>query len=163
MAKILWRGTAKSIVLTWALLAIFTTVFGVIVISNTYASAGERLVGAQWFIPIGIMVLGLVVSMWSSRATVEVDDDEMRVKFGPGWPVRHFPWGIVATVEVVHVRPWDYGGWGYKVVLRKRTHAMVLRAGEGLRVSFVDGKVFVITIDGARQGLEIIRRILELK
>lgn len=163
MAKVLWRGSARSILLSWGLLGIFALTFGIIVLSNVYAAQGEKIEGPLWIAPISVLVIGAAVSLWSSGVTVEVDADEMRVKFGPGWPVRHFPWAGVATVEYCTVRPMEYGGWGYKVVLRKRTHAMVLRAGEGLRVSFIDGRVFVVTVDGARQGLEIIRRILELK
>ena len=163
MSKILWRGSARSIVLSWGLLAIFAVTFGIIVISNIYAAQGEKIEGALWIAPISVLVIGAAISMWSSGVIVEVDEDEMRVKFGPGWPMRRFPWATIASVEYIDVRPWQFGGWGYKVVLRKRTQAYVLRAGDGLRVSFIDGRVFVVTVDGARRGLEVIRGILRLK
>lgn len=160
MAKVLWRGTATSIVLSWLLLSIFVITFGVIVLGNRYASPDEKLTGLAWIGPISVIVIGLLTSLFSSRVAVEVDEDELRVRFGFGWPVRHIHWSHVETVECVDVRPWQWGGWGYRVNLGKRSSAVVLRAGEGLRLTLTNRRTFVVTVDGAKRGLEVIRGIL---
>lgn len=160
MSKVLWRGTASSILLSWAMVAIFTLVFGVIILANIYASPDEKITGAAWLAPITVFVVGAAVSLFSSRVTVDVDAAEMRVRFGFGWPVRHIRWGAVEKVECIDVRPWQWGGWGYKVNVRKRSSAVVLRAGDGLKVTLANGRILVVTVDGAKRGLEVIREIL---
>lgn len=160
MAKLRWRGTASSIVLSWVLIAVFVFTFGAIIVANIYASPDEKIAGAAWLAPLAVLVIGLVVASLSSRVAVEVDDDEMRVRFGFGWPVRRIQWAMVEKVEYVDVRPWQWGGWGYKVNFAKRSSAVVLRAGEGLQVTFANGRVFIVTVDGAKRGLEAIRTIL---
>lgn len=163
MARLQWRGTATSIVLSWVLLAIFTATFGAIVLANVYANPDEKITGAAWLGPIAVMVIGLTTALFSSRVAVEVDDDEFRLCFGFGWPVRHIAWAQVEQVEAIDVRPWQWGGWGYKVNLGKRSSAMVLRAGEGLKLTLANGRVLVVTVDGAKRGLEVIRAILATK
>lgn len=160
MAKVHWRGTASSIVLSWVLICVFVLAFGAIIVGNVYASPDEKLSGAAWLAPLLVLVIGLVVATLSSRIAVEVDDDEMRVGFGFGWPVRRIQWAMVEKVEYVDVRPWQWGGWGYKVNLAKRSSAVVLRAGEGLQVTLSNGRTFIVTVDGAKRGLEAIRTIL---
>lgn len=160
MAKARWRGTASSIVLSWVLLSVFVFAFGATTVANIYASPDEKITGAAWLAPLAILVIGVVVALLSSRIAVEVDDDEMRVRFGFGWPVRRIQWAMVEKVEYVDVRPWQWGGWGYKVNLVKRSSAVVLRAGEGLKVTFSNGRTFIVTVDGAKRGLETIRAIL---
>lgn len=163
MAQLKWRGTARSLVLSWVLIAVFVFSFGAIIVANAYAHPGEKLTGAAWLAPGATMVIGLLVSVFSSRVAVEVDDDEMRVRFGFGWPVRHVRWSMVEQVECVDVRPWQWGGWGYRMNLAKRSSAVVLRAGEGLKVTFASGRVLVVTVDGAKRGLDVIRGILATK
>ena len=164
MAKPLWRGTASSFVLRWVLLAIFAATMVFIALVNAFTSdPAEQLHGAEWIAPISVMLVGVVVALWSSRVAVEVDDAEMRVIFGAGWPVRHIRWDRVRTVDVLDVRPMQWGGWGYRVNSLKRSSAMVLRAGEGLRVTFDNERVFVVTVDRAKQGLEVIRKVLATK
>lgn len=160
MPKVQWRGTATSIVLSWVLLAIFAFTFGAIVLANAYANPDEKITGVAWLGPITVMVVGLTAALFSSRVAVEVDDDEFRVRFGFGWPVRHINWAQVQQVEAIDVRPWQWGGWGYKVNFAKRSSAMVLRAGEGLKLTLANGRVLVVTVDGAKRGLEVIRGIL---
>ena len=160
MAKVRWRGTASSIVLSWVLISVFVFAFGAIIVANIYARPEEKISGVAWLAPLAVLVLGLVISALSARVAVEVDDNEMRVRFGFGWPTRHIPWASVEKVEWVEVRPWQWGGWGYKVSLLKRSSAIVLRAGEGLKVTLANGRILVVTVDGAKHGLEAMRSIL---
>ena len=64
-----------------------------------------------------------------------------------------------------HEKRWGIrkGGWGYRWVPWRRGSAAVMRAGSGFRFDFANGKVFVVTVDDADAGLEIIRGVLATK
>lgn len=161
MAKVLWRSRAGSAMLMWFMIATFTVTLGGIVIANAYVSdTTEKLGTGGWLTLLLSLGFALIVSVWSTRASIEVDVEEFRVRFGLGWPVRRIVWANVEKVEYVDVRPMEWGGWGYKVNLAKHSSAVVVRAGEGLKLTLANGRVFVVTVDGAKKGLEIIRGIL---
>lgn len=81
-----------------------------------------------------------------------------RVRIGPagllvrsrvGWPKVEIPARDVASVRTVDVHPFgEFGGWGFRYGLDGRT-GVVLRRGEGIEVTRVDGRRFVVTIDDA--------------
>lgn len=161
MTKVLWRGTASSILLSWLLVAIFTSGFGLIVVTNAFTvDPSQRITGAAWLGPVAALIIGLAAALVSSRASLEVSTDGVRVRLGLGIPGRRFGWSGVVSVECIDVRPTQWGGWGYRWLPYKHARAVILRAGEGLRFTFADDRVFVITVDDAKRGLEIIRRIL---
>jgi hypothetical protein len=160
MPKVLWRGTASSMVLSWVIIAAEVFALGAVVMADAYGNPGEKLSVAGWVTVVIALSVGLVISLLSSRIAVEADDQELRVRFGFGWPVHRIPWATVEKVECIDVRPWQWGGWGYKMNLAKRSSAVILRAGEGLKVTLGNGRVFVVTVDGAKRGLEAIREIL---
>jgi hypothetical protein len=159
-AKFLWRGTARSLVLSWVLIAIFVMLFGLVVIAD--AATGDhssKLSGTGWIAPVGVLVLGVLIAWWSSRVAVEFDAQELRVRFGPGWPMRRIPWSRVISVEYLYVHPLQWGGWGYNLLPRRRTQAIVLRAGDGLRLELSNGRALVITVDQAKRALDAIRKL----
>ena len=158
--KLLWRGSARSQVLAWLLLAIFVLIFGGMVVSNAFTShSGKKLAGTGWLGPVLVLVLGVIAAIWSSRLAVEIDSTELRVRFGPGWPVRRIPWSRVISVEYLNVHPLQWGGWGYRVLPLRRAQAVVLRAGDGLRLELSNGGTFVLTVDHAKQALDVIRKL----
>lgn len=162
--KPLWRGRAHSLVLTWGIGSVFVAVFALIVLVNAFErDHAKRITGGAWVRPIGILVIAYVISMWIAHASLEVADDAMRVRFGAGWPTRVIPWERVKSVEYVYVRPMQWGGWGYRVRPARKATALVLRAGDGLQVTFANDHVFVITVDDAKRGLDVIRKVLERK
>ena len=161
MAKVLWRGTVGSILLSWTIIAIFTFAFGAMVLANAYGSdPSVKISGGEWLAPLSVFAIGFIVSLAWSRASVEVDADEVRVRLGLGFTVRRFAWSRVASVECIDVRPMRWGGWGFRWIPTKHTHVLVLRAGEGLKFTLENGRVFIVTVDGAKRGLDVIRGIL---
>ena len=111
-------------------------------------------------LPVGLILIAAVLF---TRLTVEVDDDEVRIVYGYGWPIQHIRWDRVAAVQTIQVRPTEWGGWGYRWVPWKKGTAAVMRAGSGFRFDFPNGKVFVVTVDDADAGLEVIRGVLATK
>lgn len=164
MAKpVLWRGTAESVVLRSLVLLMIAVVTAIIVFANRFAAPDERLYGLDWAIPGVALAFAAIAAILFTRLTVEVDDDELRIVYGYGWPTQHISWDRVAAVQTLQVRPAEWGGWGYRWVPWKKGTAAVMRAGSGFRFDFASGKVFVVTVDDTDAGLEVIRGVLAAK
>jgi hypothetical protein len=160
--EILWQGTLKSPLLRWGVNAIMGVILMLILIANSFAEADERIVGWDWFGVCAPLVIAGLASSGLSKLRVEIRRDACEIFFGDlGWPRQKILWKNVANVQVIDVRPTEWGGWGYRWVPWKRAWAAVLRAGEGLRFEFGSGRVFVVTIDDADTALAAIRRVLD--
>ena len=160
MAKVLWHGTCRALLLPWLMTALMAVLLAVIAITNKYAAPDEQLHGWAWTAPaLTILVSTLLVHLFS-RLTVDVTEEALVVRYGWGWPAQRFIWERVASVERIQVRPTEWGGWGYRMSARRRATAAVMRAGEGLKITFANDRVFVVTVDGAGRALEVIRGIL---
>ena len=163
MKSVLWRGRAESAILRSIVLLVIAFVVAAVVFGNRYADPSEQLRGWAWLafaVPIG---LALIAALLFTRLSVEIDDDEVRIVYGYGWPVQRITWDRVASVQTIHVRPTEWGGWGYRWVPWRKGTAAVMRAGSGFRFDFANGKVFVVTVDDAEGGLEVIRGVLAKK
>lgn len=88
-----------------------------------------------------------------------------RVRIGPGgilvrslagWPKVEISAGEITSARDVTVTPFaDFGGWGLRHGLDGR-YGVVLRAGEALEVTRVDGRRFVVTIDDAETAAAVL-------
>ena len=163
MSTVLWRGRAESALLRGVVAVLMSVITAVVVFTNPSARPEKQIQGMGWLYFVGIMLLSFVAVMVFTRLNVEVLDDEVRITYGWGWPVQHIRWDKVSSVQVINVRPTEWGGWGYRWVPWKRGTAAVMRAGSGFRFDFANGKVFVVTVDDAEAGLEVIRGVLGSK
>ncbi|MDT0156591.1 hypothetical protein Q9R19_03015 [Microbacterium sp. ARD32] len=138
-----WFGTATMarsgvivLIAALALLAL-TTVF--------FLALGED---GSWMLLIVTIVLALTIgAMLVFR--VRVNADGLRVRSLLGWPDTRIPLDRIDRVETVQLDPFrEFGGWGWRLALDGR-RGVVLRAGAALQVTQTDGRVFVVTVDGA--------------
>ena len=100
------------------------------------------------WISIALLLPGIAVITFS-RIRVTADQSGLTVRYGfLGWPRTSVPLRRIATARAIDVHPTEWGGWGYRgnLTLMNRA-AVVLRAGPGIRLDLLDGKVFVVTID----------------
>jgi hypothetical protein len=135
--RALWIGWARS---RWGLpLALAGAVGGAVAAAGYVAVAG---------LP-GLVLVAVGVTFTSLRLTVGAHG--VAIALGPlRWPVLRIPLDAVARAEPVTVRPMAVGGWGYRGGLRLFGRAaLVLRAGEGVRLTCRDGRVLVVTVDDA--------------
>ncbi|BDZ38957.1 DUF1648 domain-containing protein [Microbacterium suwonense] len=138
-----WFGTATMarsgvIVLISALtLLAAMTVF--------FLAAGED---GSWILLIVTAVMAVLIgTMVVFR--VRVNGEGLRVRSLLGWPNSRIPLDRIEKVETVQLDPFrEFGGWGWRLALDGR-RGVVLRAGEALQVTRTDGRVFVVTVDGA--------------
>ncbi|MFF5499138.1 hypothetical protein [Streptomyces aquilus] len=110
---------------------------------------------------VGCIAAGLLVlfgTLAFVHVALKVDEESLEVRCGHiGLPRRRIPLSSVAGAEVdPHVTPRHWGGWGYRWRPEKGT-AVVVRRGEGVRLSLWDGHTFTITVDDAEAAVQIIR------
>ncbi|EQD40866.1 lipoprotein, partial [mine drainage metagenome] len=113
---------------------------------------------------IGIVALVVVaVSMGVSTIKVVVDANGLKVYYGPfGWPSSRISLARISQASAVDVRPMAWGGWGYRGSMRMlRRAAVVLRRGEGIRLDLADGKIFVVTVDDAETGAQLLNDLVK--
>lgn len=105
--------------------------------------AGES--GVVW----GGLLLASTVTVGLSRVEVVVGAGGLRAALGPfGWPVVRLTREQISHAEAIEVVPAQWGGWGYRGSLRLFGRAaIVLRGGPGLKVSTVDERILVVTVE----------------
>lgn len=88
-----------------------------------------------FFVWLGITAMEgfLVVFLLRAPFTWTVDHEGIRLKFGI-WRNRRFAWSDLKRLEVVHVEPWDAGGYGVKLGPHGWTYAFF--EGTGVRLDF---------------------------
>lgn len=100
-----------------------------------------------------------------SELEASVTERGLTLALGPfGLPRRVVPLAQIATADRVDVDPWRYGGWGYRKLPRRRGGtAIVLRAGEGLRLTLTDGRELVVTVPDASTAAALLRDLRDLR
>ena len=138
--RLVWVGRLHSI---WP-----TVVGGVI---GTMGGVVAVLVGGA--AGIGLIVAGSCVTLLTS-VHVTADRHGLTVVDGPfEWPRTRIALTQTGSTEAIDVRPMQHGGWGYRGSLHLFPRAaVVVRAGQGIRLDLVDGKRFVVTVDDAENG-----------
>ena len=133
-----WHSTASA---RWPMMVgVLAGAVGLVVLASSAVLAGS--IG----IVIGVAIL-VVAAATLAFATIRVDVDRrgVTVAYGwLGWPTSHVAIDKITGADAIVVDPRDHGGWGYRGSRRllKRA-AIVIRRGEGLRLSLVDGTEFV--------------------
>jgi hypothetical protein len=122
------------------------------VVVGAALGAGAILAGgpAGWVLASAALVaVAAIATLSELEATV--DERGLTIALGPfGLPRRRVPLSQIAGAEQIDVDPWRWGGWGYrKVPRRPGATAIVMRAGEGLRLVLRDGRELVVTVPDA--------------
>ena len=117
---------------------------------------------ATWLVPgnvrfvVGglLALVALLLSMFG-QCRVIVGPQGMRVRLGWfGWPSLRVPVKDIADVTVETINPMAYGGWGLRSV--PGATAIVMRAGEGIRVERTNGRALVVSVDDAAVGAGVL-------
>lgn len=103
-------------------------------------------------------LVGLACLAFSS-ARVHIDERGVRTALGPlRWPVRKIRLEHVDSARAETRNAWEVGGWGYR--MRPGTTAVMLRSGECLVLRLVSGREFVLSVDHAQRGAELLNALL---
>lgn len=135
-----WVGTCS---VTWPLFLLggFATVF---------------LFLADWFkwLAIAFVVLALLFS----RVYVTVNDDGLQVRLGGRVRARTISLVRIKRARSIDVEPAAWGGWGWRVT--SGASAIVLRRGDGIEVTFHNGRRFAVTVDDAATGAALLNGLV---
>lgn len=130
------------------------------------AGVGVALLGVAalgaWLMPgpgriifTGTVTLAAVLMTMFGQCRVVIGPHGMTIRLGwLGWPRLHVPVAQIAEVTVEDIDPMSYGGWGLR-----RVHgatAVVIRAGQGIRVERSDGPALVVSVDDAVTGAGVL-------
>lgn len=109
-----------------------------------------------WLLGVTVLSGAACLSLASIRVTA--DAGGLDVKYGVlPWPSTSIAVDRIESASVIDVRPMEWGGWGYRGTLTlMRQAAVVLRAGPGIRVDLIDGRVFVVTVDDPEVGAALL-------
>lgn len=121
-----------------------------------YSFRADNVEGLGWF-GTSMVVLCAGAALLFSSLTVEVDDEEVRFYFGPGFWTRHIPLRDITRVEEVRNSP--LAGWGIRYTVHgwlynvSGLHAVELDVeGQGsIRVGTDEPQRLKAAIDEARQ------------
>lgn len=136
---VVWTGGASGRVGVW-----------VPVVLLAAAALGVVVLPAEaWPITLIVLPIAALVVAAVTEARVTVGPRGVTVALGLlGWPRLRVPVEAISDVEVEDVTPLSYGGWGLRVA--PGATAVVVRRGEGLRITRRDGRrTFVVTVDDA--------------
>ena len=110
---------------------------------------------------LGLVVVGLVALLFAV-VRVTVSGDQMVVSLGWwGYPSWRVPLASVTGAQIEKVNPMAYGGWGYRV--RPGVRAVVVRAGDAVRVERIKGADLLYTVDDAERGAGLINSIVSAR
>lgn len=112
-----------------------------------------------------ILLLPTIVVISLSRICVTANQSGLYVHYGfIGWPRTSISLHHISRIQVIDVKPKEWGGWGYRGSLTvMKQAAVVLRAGPGIRVDFRDGRIFVVTIDNPYTLIQILETKISKK
>lgn len=127
-----------------------TTAIGVVVVVAGIVTWG--------WTGVVLLVLAVVVFMFA-YVRVTVSRSGLVVSLGWwGFPSWRVPIDSIDHAEVEKVNPMAYGGWGYR--LRPGVRAVVVRAGDAVRLVRSEGYDLVYTVDDAATGAGLVNAIV---
>jgi hypothetical protein len=143
-----WSARVQS---RWALVAAAALAAGLVLVAV--------LSGPWWLAVVGPLA-GLVTASLS-EIVATADRRGLTIAYGPlGWPRQTVPLEQIDSVESIDIDPWRVGGWGYrKVPRRPGVTAIVIRAGEGIRVRRRDGRELLVTVPDATTAAGLLNDI----
>jgi uncharacterized membrane protein len=148
-ARAMWVGTARTL---WAApLAIILFAIG---LALQFRVPGTGLL---------LLAVGAAFLLFTS-IRVTVDRNGVRIAYGLlGWPVQRIALAEIQQASMLQVKPMEWGGWGYRGSMKlMRRAAIVLRAGEGIRLELAGQRTLVITVDDAEQGAGVINDLIDV-
>ena len=104
-------------------------------------------------------VIVLVITFTSVRVTVDADGLRVVSRL-TRIPLKRIPVERMTAVEVVDLKPYEWGGWGYRVQSGRR--AVVLREGPAILVTIDDGKKFAVTVKDPDEPVALLRSLAGL-
>lgn len=144
-----WSTELTSRMFFW--LAVALAVLGIalyVVPALSGTAAGDVLDGNGSLIAVVLVVLGIGIMVAFVRTRVVIDRRGFRLEsVFFRIPLKRLASSQITAVEEAFIRPGEWGGWGYRVMIGRS--AFVLRAGPGIVITTDGGRLFAVTIPDA--------------
>lgn len=155
-ARAAWFGTAsmtRAGRIAVGVSNVLVVAVAIVMVSRTPRN-GDDAVGV-WIVVV-VAVLVIVASGATVVFRVHIGAHGVRVRSLWGWPNTHIALDDISRVDVATVHPFaEFGGWGWRTGLDGR-RGVVMRTGPALQVTQRDGRIFVVTVDGADQAAQVL-------
>jgi hypothetical protein len=144
-----WTGYARAPLWLPALLALLAALIAV-----------EAVVSRSPAPLIGVVALA-VAGVATAWIRVSIDWRGLRIRYGPlPWPVTKIPLDSVRQADRIDLNPREWGGWGYRGSRKLLGRAaVVLRAGDAIRLTLADSSVFAVTVNDAGTGVALLNEL----
>ncbi|AMM20106.1 hypothetical protein AX769_07925 [Frondihabitans sp. PAMC 28766] len=108
----------------------------------------------------GVMVVLALLTFSLSRLQLVIDRRGIRVRSRVSrMTLKFISVAEISEVRVESISPSNWGGWGYRIL--PSGSAIVLRTGEGIVVSRVNGKEFAVTAPNCAEGVALLAGLVE--
>jgi hypothetical protein len=147
--RVSWTGYARAPLWLPLLLAGLAALIVVVAIAGR---SPEALIG------VAALAVAAVATSW---IRVSVDWRGLRIRYGPlPWPVTNIPLDRIRQADRIDLNPREWGGWGYRGSRKLLGRAaVVLRAGDAIRLTLADSSVFAVTVDDAGTGVALLNEL----
>lgn len=119
-------------------------------------------IGTWWVAGYGpalVVFLATVVVVASSRYDVTIGPAGVVVRGALGWPRTTQKLSTLVRAEVADVRPFDYGGWGWRYA--GGTTAVLTRRGPALVVERSDGARLAVSLEHPQEAAALLNGLLD--
>ena len=142
-----WTGRAY---LAWWLPLVLIAI-GAALVATAHSAAAA--------VPAALLVILYLALGW---IRVSVDARGLRIRYGllPR-PVTSVPLDDIRRAERIDLAPFQWGGWGYRGSRKAFGRAaVVLRAGDAIKLQLTDGSEFAVTVNDAATGAALLAGLL---
>lgn len=153
--RVVWMGTA--------VMPRGPLLFLAVVVSGLATLAGYMLVtGVEggWIVALVVIVVAFALAATMSFR-IRVTPEGFAARALLGWPRVRIPLDEVEQARAVEISPFgEFGGWGWRIAADGRT-GIVLRRGSAIEVTRRDGRIFLVTIDGAEDAAALLQAYVD--
>lgn len=146
-----WTSTVTSamfIVVTVVVVLLFSGIYVPLAVTGNLT--------APTIVVLVVLVAAIVFVIAFASVRVTVDASGLRVMSRvTRIPLKRIPVERMAAVEVVDLKPFEWGGWGYRIMSGRS--AVVLREGAAILVTLDDGKKFAVTVKDPDEPVALLR------
>jgi hypothetical protein len=138
-------------------------VFLTVVLLGLVALAGYMLLtGVEGGVIVALVVVVVAFALAATISfRVRVTPEGFAAQALLGWPRVRIPLDEVASARAVEISPFgEFGGWGWRVAVDGR-QGIVLRRGSAIEVTRRDGRIFLVTIDGAEDAAALLQAYVD--
>lgn len=148
-----WFGTA--VMARSGVIVLFSALALLVIMTVFWAARGDD---GWWVLALVTVLMALSVG-GMTVFRVRVNAQGLRARSLLGWPTNRIPLDRIDKVETVQIDPFrEFGGWGWRVSTDGR-RGIVLRAGDALQVTQTNGRIFVVTVDGASDAAAVLETL----